>query len=95
MRRCALCGNAVTLDKYFTRKTVCPYCGADLHSCLNCAFYSPSSHNRCREPKAEYQRVRDKANFCDFFVYRTSQATEHEKTKKETLKALEDLFKKT
>ena len=28
-----------------------------------------TSHNKCLEPKAEFQRTRDKANFCDYFVF--------------------------
>lgn len=95
MKTCALCGRQIQADRYFSRKSSCPQCGGDLHICLNCKFYSEKSHNRCLEPKAEYQRVRDKANFCDYFVFRVSSEVSSGKGKDDTLRALEDLFKKS
>ncbi|MEJ2184284.1 MAG: hypothetical protein P8Y66_12310 [Nitrospirota bacterium] len=74
MKVCALCGKEVEIDRFFGRKAVCAGCGGDLHICLNCRFYSESSHNKCREPKAEFQRLRDKANFCDYFQYQEGPA---------------------
>jgi hypothetical protein len=56
MKTCALCSTAVNINKYFTRKSTCPKCGGDLHICLNCRFYSPTSHNKCSEPKAEFRK---------------------------------------
>ena len=67
MKVCAFCKKEIEAGRYFTRKSTCPHCGGDLHCCLNCGFYSESSHNKCLEPKAEFQRTRDKANFCDYF----------------------------
>lgn len=72
MKICTLCNKEVEVDKFFGRKSECPHCGGDLHICLNCRFYSETSHNKCIEPKAEFQRARDKANFCDYFQYRDS-----------------------
>lgn len=96
MKVCSLCGKQVEIDKYFTRKSTCPECGGDLHICLNCKFYSETSHNKCLEPKAEYQRVRDKANFCDYFVFReAAPASSASAAKKEdALRKLNELFKK-
>ena len=82
-------------DRHFSRKSLCPHCGSDLHICLNCRFYSEQSHNKCLEPKSDYQRARDKANFCDYFIFRESPAASSEKQKEETRKALEDLFRKS
>ncbi|MFZ5907209.1 MAG: hypothetical protein ACOYVJ_07335 [Nitrospirota bacterium] len=95
MKTCALCRTAVAIDKYFTRKSVCPKCGGDLHICLNCRFYSETSHNKCLEPKAEFQRVRDRANFCDFFIFResASPSSSSGNDKEEALRKLNDLFK--
>ena len=90
----SLCGEAVEADKYFSRKTTCPKCGGDLHICLNCRFYSESKHNKCLEPKAEFQRTRDKANFCDYFVFRETMSSSSGDTKADAMKALDDLFKK-
>ncbi len=92
---CALCKKEISVDKHLSRKAACPACGADLHICLNCKFFSESSHNKCLEPKAEFQRTRDRANFCDFFVFReaaTSSSSDREK--EEARKKLEDLFRK-
>jgi len=94
MKLCALCSTAVDINKYFTRKSTCPKCGGDLHICLNCRFYSPTSHNKCSEPKAEFQRSRDKANFCDYFSFQGSAAASSGMVKEDALKKLEDLFRK-
>jgi len=94
MNVCALCGKEVAIDKYFSRKSTCPKCGGDLHICLNCRFYSASAHNKCLEVKAEFQRNRDKANFCDYFVFREGGASSSDKAKEDAKKKLDDLFKK-
>jgi len=95
MKICALCKKMIEVDKYFSRKAPCPECGGDLHICLNCKFYSESSHNKCLEPKAEFQRTRDKSNFCDFFAFKeTSGTSGTSREKKEAKKRLENLFKK-
>jgi predicted RNA-binding Zn-ribbon protein involved in translation (DUF1610 family) len=75
MKVCALCKKEIELDKFFSRKSECPECGGDLYICLNCRFYSETSHNKCLEPKAEFQRTRDKANYCDYFQYRDSETS--------------------
>jgi hypothetical protein len=66
-----------------------------LHICLNCAFHSETAHNKCLEPKAEFQRVRDKANFCDYFRFREGPAgSVSGKEKDDARKRFEDLFRK-
>ena len=96
MKTCSLCGKNIEADKYFARKSVCPKCSGDLHICLNCRFYSETSHNKCLEPKAEFQRVRDRANFCDFFTFREASSPSSPKNEKdEALRKLNDLFKKS
>ncbi len=94
MKTCAFCGQEVAIDKYFSRKSLCPNCGVDLHICLNCRFYSDTAHNKCLEPKAEFQRSREKANFCDYFVFVEERTTSSKATKADALKKLDDLFKK-
>lgn len=95
MNICALCKKEVQSDKYFSRKSSCPHCKGDLHVCLNCRFYSVSSHNKCIEPKAEFQRVRDKANFCDYFVFKEgSSAGDSGKSQDGARKKFDDLFRK-
>ena len=70
MKVCVMCGKEVSVERFVSVKADCPHCGGDLHICLNCRFHSPSSHNQCAEPKAEFQRTRDRANFCEFFEFR-------------------------
>lgn len=95
MNICALCGKEIEIDRYFSRKSVCQECNGDLHICLNCRFYSESSHNKCIEPKAEFQRTRDRVNFCDYFSFReSSPASSSEKAKSDAQKKLDDLFRK-
>lgn len=97
MKICAMCKREVVVDKYFSRKSTCPSCGADLHICLNCRFYSETSHNKCLEPKADFQRTRDKANFCDYFVFGEASAsvqTGGADPKEEAKRRFEELFRK-
>jgi hypothetical protein len=94
MKTCAICHREITPDKYFTRKSVCAECGADLHICLNCSFYSETAHNKCIETKADFQRSRDRSNFCEYFSYRESDAAGASSSKEDTMKKLNDLFRK-
>jgi hypothetical protein len=94
MKTCAVCRNELSIDKYFSRKSICPKCGGDLHICHNCKFYSESAHNKCIETKAEFQRSRDKANFCDYFVFRDAAGASSAASKEDARKKLDDLFKK-
>lgn len=95
MKICALCKQELEVDKYFSRKAVCPHCRGDLHICLNCRFYSETAHNKCVEPKAEFQRSRDKANFCDYFVFgERASSSGSGKARADALRRLDDLFKK-
>ncbi len=74
MKVCAQCKSEIEVERKISRKDACPRCGADLHICLNCRFYSETSHNKCLEPQAEHQRTRDRANFCDYFQFREGGA---------------------
>ena len=95
MKICASCKKEMEIDKYFSRKSTCPNCRGDLHICLNCRFYSEIAHNKCIEPKAEFQRVRDRANFCDYFVYREGTSSLHSgNLQQDARKNFDDLFRK-
>ncbi len=102
MKICALCKKAIEIDRFFSRKASCPGCGGDLHICLNCKFHSETSHNKCLEPKAEFQRMRDKANFCDYFIFiedsprrkENSSGNSTDKDRGDARKRFDDLFKK-
>jgi len=66
---CHACGKSVTIEPPVGRREACPFCGADLHCCLNCGFYAPEAYNACREPQAERVLAKDRNNFCDFFTF--------------------------
>ncbi len=65
---CYFCGTPFTGDKVY-RSTTCTKCGRDLHSCLNCRFYSKGSYWDCRESISEAVTEKESANFCDYFEY--------------------------
>lgn len=63
---CKKCGKPFP-EGLITRLSTCGYCGRDLHSCVNCKFYSPGSHYDCHETIDELVEDKEKANFCDYF----------------------------
>jgi len=94
MNICNKCRNEITEDFFVGRQSQCPYCGVDLHCCLNCPFYEIGIYNDCREPQAE--RVLDKIhyNFCDFFKFKQT-AKNTDAADLNIKNKLEDLFKKS
>ncbi len=64
-----------------------------LHCGHNCHFYDPVAHNQCREPQADWVKDKEMANFCDYFEAAT-EVTSGPVKKDETLRKLNDLFKK-
>ncbi|KKL22824.1 hypothetical protein LCGC14_2431550, partial [marine sediment metagenome] len=52
------------------------------------------AHNKCIEPKADFQRSRDKANFCDYFQFNVgATGGGSDDSKDSAKKAFDDLFK--
>jgi hypothetical protein len=64
---CHGCGAALRIDGPVGRRTTCPECDADLHTCLNCRHYDESAAHECREPHAEHIVNKDASNACDLF----------------------------
>jgi hypothetical protein len=64
---CYGCGNVLRIDGPVGRRTTCPTCDADLHTCFNCKHYDESSAHQCREPCAEHIVDKDQSNACDLF----------------------------
>ena len=92
--RCFHCKKALNITAKPGRGEECTSCGADLKVCLNCRFFEPGSYNECREGNAERVLVKDRANFCDFFV--PCEGSGGGKTKKEPtdpMAGLKGLFK--
>ena len=95
MKRCQACSKELSIERKVGRSETCPHCGADLHVCLNCSFYSPGAYNDCREPQAERVVDKKRSNFCDYFSYTDEAARKAQDTKKEDARSrLNDLFKK-
>lgn len=64
---CHRCGRVIDRIERIGRRDACLGCGAELRCCRNCRFYDPGSHNQCREPQAERQVEKERANFCEYF----------------------------
>jgi hypothetical protein len=65
---CWKCG--ASLAEYtlpLRRLEECRKCGAELHVCKLCEWYSTSVAKHCREPVAEEVKDKERANFCDYF----------------------------
>jgi len=80
----------VRFDGPVGRRTTCPECDADLHSCINCRFYDESSAHECREPHAEHYVDKESANACDLFQLGdgASRRRRSSRTAKDQLRAL-------
>lgn len=68
---CWKCGKENKVALPLSRSAECEFCGADLHSCKNCSFYSPGSHYDCHETIDELITDKERANFCDYFKFST------------------------
>lgn len=94
MKLCRACRKELSLGREVGRRDECPFCHADLHCCLNCTFYERTAPKQCREPVAEYVRDKERANFCDYFVFIDVERRDAEDGTTGARKALDDLFKK-
>ena len=95
MRVCHACNKELALGREIGRRDECPHCHADLRCCLNCRFFERTAPKQCREPIAELVREKDRANFCDHFLFKESTAGAPVKDEETAnRKALDDLFKK-
>lgn len=72
---CVNCGHTIQVVGRVGKRDTCPRCDADLHTCLNCRFYDPAAHNQCRETQAEWERFKDKNNYCDYFEPATASGS--------------------
>jgi len=93
VKSCHSCAREQSTGRSAGRRDVCPFCGADLHCCLNCKFYDRTVSKQCREPAAELVKEKARANFCDYFVFteaRNSASADDGAARRE----LDDLFRK-
>ena len=92
---CHRCQGEIAVKDRVGRRDTCPWCEADLHCCLNCAFYDTHYADACREPNAEPVSEKDRSNFCEFFIVRELQQRQRIVTTTPDARAqLEALFKK-
>ena len=69
--QCWKCGASLAaLTLPLGRRDICPSCRAELHVCRMCRFFDLRVAQQCREPLAEDQRDKMRANFCGYFVPR-------------------------
>ena len=95
MKICHSCRKEISMERKVGRQEMCPSCGADLHVCLNCSFYSPGAYNDCREPQAERVVDKRRSNFCDYFTFTDGTARLKAPSVKDDARSrLDSLFKK-
>jgi hypothetical protein len=94
MTVCHACRKPVAIEGKIKRSDVCPNCQSDLHCCKNCTFYDKTVHNQCRETQAEWTANKEKANFCDYFVFADRAGSAAGNSPETSRKKLDDLFKK-
>lgn len=90
---CFNCKSSIDYKESVGRRDECPKCRSDVHVCKNCKHYDIAAYNECREPSAEVVRIKDRANFCDYFSPKSSAGAAAQSTS-ELMKAAEALFKK-
>jgi hypothetical protein len=94
MKKCHACLKGLDIKTPVGRREVCPFCGFDLHCCLNCVFYAMGAYNDCREPQAERVVEKNRSNFCDYFVFRDAETGSRKKDTGGSVKTkIESLFK--
>lgn len=72
MKYCFHCKKRLKIIEKPSRYETCPFCGTDLKVCVNCKFYDESSYNDCSEPSAQRVAQKERANFCEYFVFMES-----------------------
>lgn len=87
---CWKCGKNIGDSLQIFRTTVCPDCGADVHSCRNCLFYERGAHYDCKERIDDPVWDKERANFCDWFSARRAVSASAAPDKKAA--AARDMF---
>ncbi|MBN2381725.1 hypothetical protein JXQ70_02485 [bacterium] len=95
--KCSLCGNELKDTSTISHLTKCTKCQSDLHSCVNCTFFDPSSSFQCMKEIPRNISPKDKANNCA--LYQAKGSIEHRfvnlESHTDARKAFENLFKKS
>lgn len=94
MKSCFDCGKKIERSGKPGRGDTCEHCRADLRVCKNCRFYDEAASNECLEPQAERVAHKERANFCDYFVFREESGAYSCTGMDEAQRRLEALFQK-
>lgn len=96
VRRCRVCGTQQAVVGTVAIDATCSRCGADLHSCSQCAHFDASRPNQCRKPVPERIENKVKRNSCELYAPATVQefATETPVARDDPRDAFDALFKK-
>ena len=96
--KCARCGNELTVAIAWGATGQCSRCGADLHSCAQCAHFDTSAPFECQKPVPARVSPKDARNACALFEPRTTIERETKSASSPSRpssakKAFDDLFK--
>lgn len=92
--RCARCGNELTVAAAWSAEGTCNRCGADFHSCAQCAHFDTGAPFECQKTIPARISPKDVRNACPEYEPRTT--VERETTSAaptSARKAFDDLFK--
>ncbi|PWT90031.1 MAG: hypothetical protein C5B54_07940 [Acidobacteria bacterium] len=95
--RCARCGKTLPASQgEVAFDSTCASCGAELHTCTNCAFFNTSARWECSKPIPARVAPKDARNECTFFSPRVfvERTFESGVTPEDARKAFDALFKK-
>lgn len=93
--RCARCGNELVVAQSWPTDAVCTRCGADLHSCAQCAHFDTSAPFECQQRIPIRVSPKDVRNSCSSYEPRTTVERETKTTggPPSARQAFDDLFK--
>jgi hypothetical protein len=92
--RCARCGHELMAASAWSPSATCARCGADLHSCAQCAHFDTSAAFECQRPIPARISPKDARNECTHYEPRTTIERETKSTAPTSArKAFDDLFK--
>jgi predicted RNA-binding Zn-ribbon protein involved in translation (DUF1610 family) len=65
--KCWSCKSEIDVGDKIGYRDTCPKCGAYLHCCVNCRFFSWGRYNLCSETSADGILDKEGPNFCEYF----------------------------
>lgn len=96
--KCARCGHELTAAIAWSAAGTCARCGAELHTCAQCAHFDTSAPFECQQPIAVRVSPKDARNSCAQFeprttVERETKSASSPSSPSNAKKAFDDLFK--